>query len=69
LTISQTLRIHGNVALDARNLLARVIALLLREVRVLYALRVHDQEGGRNVAPLASTGRANLIFLTPAPAD
>ena len=40
----QPLGVHRNVALDARDLLARVIALEGRRVRVLHALRVHDQE-------------------------
>ena len=37
-------------------------------VRVLYALRVDDQERAAGVAPLSLAGRANLIFLKPAPA-
>ena len=40
----QALRVYSYVALDARDLLARVIALQARRVRVLHALRVHDQE-------------------------
>ena len=64
----QALRVHGNMALDARHLLARVITLLSGGIRVLYALRVHDQERRAGVALLSGTGRANLIFLMPAPA-
>ena len=40
----QPLRINRNMALDTRDFLARVIALTARRVRVLHALRVHDQE-------------------------
>ena len=58
-------RVHGNVALDARDLLARVIALEPRRVRVLHALRVHDQQRGRGVAPPSQAGRANLNFSGP----
>lgn len=49
-------------ALDARDLLTRVIALQSRRVCVLHALRVHDQERAASVAPLFLAGRANLIF-------
>jgi hypothetical protein len=42
-SMGQTLCVHCNVALDARNFLARVIALATGRVRVLHALRVHDQ--------------------------
>ncbi len=55
----QTLRIDRDVALDAGDLLARVIALLAGRIGVLYALRVHDQEAGRALAPLFDAGRAN----------
>jgi hypothetical protein len=66
--VRQPQRVHGNVALDARDLLARVMALEPRRVRVLHALRVHDQQRWRGVVPLSQAGRANLIFLKPAPA-
>ena len=52
-----------DVVLDARDLLARVIALHTRRIRALYALCVHDQERAANVAPLFLSGRANLIFF------
>lgn len=58
----QTLRVHSDMALDAGNLLPGVIPLQLRRVRVLHALRVHDQERAAGVAPLSLAGRANLIF-------
>ena len=60
--MGQSLRIDGDVALDPRDLLARVIALLASRVAVLHALRVHDQERAPDVAPLSLAGRANLIF-------
>lgn len=56
------LGIHRNVALDARNLLARVIALQARCVRVLHALRIDDQERSTCFAPQFLSGHANLIF-------
>ena len=40
----QPLSVYSNVALDPRDLLARVIALQARRVRVLDTLRVADQE-------------------------
>ncbi len=64
----QPLRIDRDMAFDARYFLASVITLLTRRVRVLHALRVHDQERAVSVAPLFLAGRANLIFLMPAPA-
>ena len=66
--VRQPLRIHRDVALDARDFLARVIALQGSRVRVLHALRVDDQERAAGVAPQSPTGRANLIFLKPAQA-
>ena len=65
--MGKVLRIDGNVALDARDLLARVIALERRRVRVLHALCVNDQERRTCAAPQFLAGRANLIFLKPAP--
>lgn len=41
--MGQALCIHCNVAFDARDLLARVLALQARRVCVFHALRVHDQ--------------------------
>ncbi len=66
--VRQPLGVHRNVTLDARDLLARVIALQARRVRVLHALRIDDQERAAGVAPPSLSGRANLIFLKPAPA-
>ena len=65
--VRQPLRIDGDVALDAGNFFARVVALLLRAVGVLHTLRINDQEAGRAAASLFDTGRANLIFLMPVP--
>ena len=64
----QTLAVHGDVALDARDFLARVVAFVVRAVGILHALRVHDQERGQRVVSQCLTGHANLIFLKPAPA-
>ena len=65
-SVRQSLGVYGNVALDARDFLARVIALAACRVRVLHALRIHDQERAAGVAPQFLAGRANLIFLKPA---
>ena len=61
-SMRQTLGIDGDVPLDPRYLLAGVIALVAGRIRVLHALRVHDQERAASVAPLFLAGRANLIF-------
>lgn len=58
----QALGIHRNVTLDAQDLFACVIALLSGLVRVLHALRVHDQACA---APQSLAGRAKLIFSKP----
>src|SRR5665213_752438 len=63
----QSLRIHRDVALDAGDLLARVIALLPSRIGVLNALRVHDQEAGRGAASLSGAVLANRFFLRPVP--
>ena len=55
----QALRVDRDVALDAGDLLPRVIALLAGRIGVLHALRVHDQEAGRARALLFDAGRAN----------
>ena len=57
-----------DVAFAAFDLLARVIPLAFGAVRVLHTLCINDQEACRFAALLSDTGRANLIFLTPAPA-
>ncbi|SFU31224.1 hypothetical protein SAMN05216339_101286 [Nitrosomonas eutropha] len=54
----QTLGIYRDMTFDARYLLACVIALLARCVRVLHALRVHDQERAASVAPQLLSGAA-----------
>ena len=58
----QTKGVHCNVTLDARNLLARVIAFEARCISVLDALRVNDQERAAGAAPQFLSGRTNLIF-------
>ncbi len=65
--VRQALRVDRDVALDAGDLLARVIALPAGRVGVLHALRVHDQEAGQALAPLFDAGLANRFFLAPAP--
>ena len=65
--MGQPLSVHGDVALDSRHLLARVIALVLGAVGVLDALGVHDTEAGPFFPTIASPGRVNRFFLRPAP--
>ena len=55
----QASRVHRDVALDAGDLLARVLAFLAGGIGVLHALRVHDQEAGPATAPLSGAGLAN----------
>ena len=65
--MGQALRVHRDVALDAGDLLARIVSLLSGAVGVLHALRVNDQKASRDVAPLSLSGLANRFFLRPAP--
>ena len=67
-SMRKALRVHCNVSLDPRDFLARVIPFEACRVRVLDALRINDQERRAGVAPQFLSGRANLIFLKPAPA-
>lgn len=55
----QALGIDRDVALDAGDLLARVVALPSSGVGVLHALGVYNQEAGRGAAPLSGAGLAN----------
>ena len=64
----QTLRINYNVALDTRNLFTCVVSFVFRTVCILDTLRINDTKRRLLVAPKAGAGRANLIFLMPAPA-
>ena len=43
-SMRQALGVHGDVPFDPRNLLPGIIAFLPGRVRVLHALRVHNQE-------------------------
>ncbi len=65
--VGQALGVDGNVALDPRNLLARIVAFLSCAIGILDALRVDDQKARRGFAPLFCTSLANHIFLKPAP--
>ena len=66
--VRQSLGVHHDVTFDTRDLLARVIALQGCCVCVFHTLRVNDQERAAGAAPQFLAGRANLIFLMPAPA-
>ena len=63
----QALRIDRDVAFDAGDLLARVIALLAGSIGILHALLVHNYEAGRGAAPLSGALLSNRFFLGPAP--
>ena len=56
------LAIGGNVALDARDLFACVIAFEVCAVGVFDALRVNDQKARHGASCPSGTGYANLIF-------
>jgi hypothetical protein len=62
------LRVHRQMPFDPRHLLARVVALAACGIAVFNALRIDDEKTGRGVPLQFHAGRANLIFLTPAPA-
>jgi hypothetical protein len=55
---ADVLQVAG-AALDAGDLLARVVALMARCIGVLHALRVNDQQAGRGASPLFGTVLAN----------
>ena len=64
----QALRVHRNMALDARDLLAGVIPLGLRRVGILDALRVDDAKRRLAGATSGNTYVADHIFLKRSPA-
>jgi len=66
-SMRHSLRVHRDMPLDAGDLFARVVALLLGAVCVLYALRINDQKAGQGVAPQFLAGLANGCFLRLAP--
>ena len=63
----QALRADRDVALDAGDLLARVVALLASRIGVLDALRINEKEAGRGSAPPSGAVLANRLFLGPVP--
>ena len=65
--VGQALRVYRDMALDAGNFFARVVALLFGAVGVLHALRINNDEAGRGVAPQFGAGLANRFFLRLAP--
>ena len=66
--MGQTLRVHGDRALDARHLLAGVIAFVLRRVGVLHTLRVDDAKCRLAGSTTDDTYVADHIFLKRSPA-
>lgn len=61
----QSLRVHADMAFDARDQLATVKTLLFRRIGILYALRVNDEETGFFVPTIALSLLANHFFLKP----
>jgi len=66
--VGQPLGVNHDMPLDAGHFFPRIIALGAGAIRVFHALCVNDAETCLGVAPLFLSGRAHLIFLTPAPA-
>jgi len=66
--VGQSLRIDRDMALDSRNLLASVISLTASRISIFDALRINDAKRRLFFAAKADAGRANRIFLKPAPA-
>jgi len=64
----QPLCINRNMALNSRHLFACVISFALRCVGIFYALCINDAKRRLFFAAKADAGRANHIFLMPAPA-
>ena len=62
--MGQSLRVHRDMTLDSRHLLARVIALVPGGVRVLHALGVHDAEAGLLFRPLLCRAAPTDFFRT-----
>jgi hypothetical protein len=65
----QPLCVDCDMTLNSRHLFAGVIAFALGRVSILYALRINDAKRRLFFAAKADAGRANRIFLRPAPAD
>ena len=65
--VGQPLRVDGDMALNAGDLLARVVAFFFGRVGVLHTLRINNDEAGLRVAPKFGAGLANGFFLRPAP--
>lgn len=68
-SMGEPLCINGDMALDPRYFFTRIVAFGFGSIRVLYTLCVNDQKGAVFVPTMFDTGRANLIFLRPAPAN
>ena len=64
----QALSVDRDMTFDARDFLPRVVPFTFRAIGILDALRINNAKACFGVPPLLDTGRANLIFLTPAPA-
>src|SRR5579872_1347220 len=64
--VRQPFCIDSDMSLDARHFLPGVIAFMPGRIRILDTLCVNDQKGAVCVPTMSDTGRANLIFLTPA---
>lgn len=61
-SMRQAMAIDQNMALDARDFLAGVIAFFIGRVGVFHALRVNDDKAGTGVSHLSDTRLYDLIF-------
>ena len=66
--VREPLRIDYDMPFHSRNLLAGVVSLALRAICVFYTLCIHNAKASLFFATKAHAGRANRIFLMPAPA-
>ena len=65
----QSLGVDRDMTFDAGDFFPRVVPFKLRAIGILDALRINDAKTCFVVPTLFDTGRANLIFLTPAQAS
>ena len=57
--VRKSIGINGNVALDARNFLARIVTFFFGGVGVFYRLRVNDYEASFFFPTIVSSGLSN----------
>ena len=59
----QTLSVNGNVTLDSRYFLARIITFLLCSIRIFNALGINYTEAGLLAPTIVASDLANRFFL------